>query len=310
MYDIKLFQKRAKEMAKIHENCLPMIEEFRRNKEFYIQMDKNIRSNIRFIEETYQIFNDSYEYINEINNTLNSLKGQMDNFYDEFNFEYYKNLQKIYDNFNKTNQISNQFALILIEFGWPPVLDIFSNQVEDIIKMYETEESKDKIEGEIGGLFVNFYTEERLKRKLDEWKNNELLNDRIYILKTAVEAHIKENYVLVVPTLLSQIEGIIADGFNHKGRMGGRKLKSYISKLTKNNRIDEFDDVVNKFLLNIVLVNFEHGKPINSSLSRHAILHGADKNYGTKKNSLKTIILFDYLQDAFSEKNEKLGVGI
>jgi len=38
---------------------------------------------------------------------------------------------------------------------------------------------------------------------------------------------------------------------------------------------------------------------LKSEISRHAILHGADVKYGTASNSLKTILCFDFLQDAF-----------
>ena len=40
----------------------------------------------------------------------------------------------------------------------------------------------------------------------------------------------------------------------------------------------------------------EHGKALQPDLSRHAILHGGDTNYGTELNALKVIMLIDYVQ--------------
>jgi len=60
-----------------------------------------------------------------------------------------------------------------------------------------------------------------------------------------------------------------------------------------------FDEAIQKYYLDIILAGFEHGTVPKSFLSRHAILHGGDTNYGNITNSLKSILLFDYLQDKF-----------
>ncbi|MDO9581022.1 MAG: hypothetical protein Q7J06_10740, partial [Bacteroidales bacterium] len=100
--------------------------------------------------------------------------------------------------------------------------------------------------------------------------------------------------------MLTQIEGVIVDGYCHKGWLGQDKLKRYIEKLYDlNSRTHNIDRVIKEILLNNILVNFLHGDRINSSLSRNAILHGADIEYGIPKNSLKTILLFNYLQRSF-----------
>jgi hypothetical protein len=72
-------------------------------------------------------------------------------------------------------------------------------------------------------------------------------------------------------------------------------VKSYISELLTDDSEFSFDAAVQLFYFEVVLANFEHGEQI-PFLSRHAILHGADVGYGTKSNSLRTILLFDYVQ--------------
>ena len=68
------------------------------------------------------------------------------------------------------------------------------------------------------------------------------------------------------------------------------KIKNYVSKISGSGSNDE---AFQRFINDIVLVHFEHGKAINSNLSRHAIMHGADKTYGNYLNSLKAILLFN-----------------
>ena len=44
-----------------------------------------------------------------------------------------------------------------------------------------------------------------------------------------------------------------------------------------------------------VFVKFQWGDPLSSSLSRHAILHGGDTDYATALNSVKALLLFDFV---------------
>lgn len=91
---------------------------------------------------------------------------------------------------------------------------------------------------------------------------------------------------------------MIADGFAHVGQMYPKKLKKYLNKLLCKDK-NSLDDAAKIFYYQKVLSPFEHGKKIDSFLSRHAILHEGDTNFGTVENSLKCILFFDYLQDKF-----------
>jgi len=81
--------------------------------------------------------------------------------------------------------------------------------------------------------------------------------------------------------------------------MDGKVQKEYFIKLLSKTEIYSYDQAIKTFLFNVILVGFEHGTIPKSFLSRHAILHGADTTYGTVTNSLKSILLFDYLQGKF-----------
>lgn len=130
---------------------------------------------------------------------------------------------------------------------------------------------------------------------LKDWAANPVTAPRIHILTAALEAHQEGRYVLSIPPLLAQLEGIIADGKQPQGgEMRQRTMKEYVAQLAEGD--DLIGAHISDFVSNIVLANFIRGQPI-PDLSRHAILHGAATTYGTELNSIKTILTFDYVQD-------------
>ena len=193
----------------------------------------------------------------------------------------------------------NKIPLILFQLGWPPFKKIPVIMMDYIIKEFEEKEISE-VKKEVDELITDYYEENKIINIAKSWRKNKELNNRIHILNSVIEAHIEEKYNLSIPAILPQIEGVIAESFCHEGRMYGKKLKNYIDLLLEDNYVNSFDESINSYIKRVVLVSFEHGKPINSNLSRHAILHGADIKYGTKINSLKAILLFNYIQDSLN----------
>ena len=95
-------------------------------------------------------------------------------------------------------------------------------------------------------------------------------------------------YYLVVPTLFVIIEGMIARGFNHKGQMSGGRLKEYINELISNHELNSLHQIINERML----VQFKHGMEVDSPISRHAIIHGGDINYGRETVALRLLLIF------------------
>ena len=144
-----------------------------------------------------------------------------------------------------------------------------------------------------------FYDEVQRTRMLNEWAANPKLTNRMRILRTAVAASVDGQFDVAIPALLAQLEGIIVDVFRHTGRMGGETYKEYVQRLS--GKDDFFGVQLDEFVGSIVLARFKHGDALDSDLSRHAILHGADTNYGTELNALKVIMLIDYVQGLANE---------
>ena len=60
-------------------------------------------------------------------------------------------------------------------------------------------------------------------------------------------------FYLVIPALFALIEGMIARGFQHKGRMNGKQLKEYINELLDGDETESLQEIINKRML----VSFE-----------------------------------------------------
>lgn len=195
--------------------------------------------------------------------------------------------------------IAHNFSFIMIEAKWPPLpsLDLYPSEMIQIIK-HHTDDA-DSIGSVIEEFVIGKYGDQEINSLLARWKQRAPLRKRIPILEEVIEAHNKGQYFVSIAALLPQIEGIIADGYGHCGELRGSQYKEFAKSLLNDKRKLSFDQMAEDFLLNIILVNFKHGQPLDSFLSRHAILHGGDVGYGTRANSLRCILLFDYLQNRF-----------
>lgn len=201
------------------------------------------------------------------------------------------------------------YATIMVEFEWPPDPNIFPEDALGIVQRYLTQD-RDAVEQYIEKTMLEHYTDEALANRLREWEAKEWFRHRIPLLRQAVEAHSEGRYVLSIPVLLAQTEGLIADGYGHKGVLGYKPrhgsskkdpptIAEYFDQHLREEGLFSFDEQVKQFFLEVVLSRFEHGAVPSYQLSRHAIMHGGDVNYGTVANSLRCILLFDYLQDRF-----------
>ncbi|MDZ4064433.1 MAG: hypothetical protein U1E22_07170 [Coriobacteriia bacterium] len=221
--------------------------------------------------------------------------------------EMFKNIQgdwgETYRRWKEQAERDIRFAEAMIALGWPPPPDLPTPVVDKILALTD-ELGCEAARSQVEGLISSYYTADRLAEKVAGWKGKQLLQRRMRILEKAVRAHVDGDYELSVPALVSQVEGIIADGYGHVGRMGGARYQKYIETHLQ---VDDPDDVdaataaaIKAFVAGQLLAEFEHGRPRASGLSRHAILHGGDTEYPTVENSLKTILLIDVLQDSFT----------
>lgn len=193
-----------------------------------------------------------------------------------------------------------KFKFLVLEFGFPPHYDLNIKQMRLIVKYYN-ENGKEKTDQLLTDFFVKLYSSEQMERFLENWEKIEWLNSRINILKEVIDCHKEGKYFSSVATLLPQIEGVIVYGNNASGFMSQKDIRNLVETSLNEETSFSLDDTVRLFYINVLQAGFEHGKVKKSFLSRHAILHGGDLEYGNELNSIRCIVLFDYLVNKFNE---------
>ncbi len=204
-----------------------------------------------------------------------------------------------FDEYLKMARLTHErFGTVMLELGWPPPGDLAQPFKMEIVQYYDANgpaAAKIWVEAKL----LDYYDTDQLKAMVEVWAGKPLLAKRLHIVSAAVEAHLQGKYVLSVPAILPQIEGLIADGFAHNGQMDGTQYKKYAASLLDPGSWLDYPAEINNFVTTQLLTAFKHGAAVGSDLSRHAILHGADTSYATEATSLKAILLFHSVQDAF-----------
>ncbi len=261
---------------------------------------KDLLKTAKKITEAYSSID--FELINQAANIQKSISAAIKSYLPEYKLlnevkktaeSFYKTVLETFHSAIKSKEENEKYAAIMIKSNWPPVIDFAWDVPRMIIEAYETTEfSEFRIE--LDNALLKFYDDEKIKEKLISWRDESFLNDRIHILEEIINSFLNGKFFLVVPVMLIQIEGLLGDYFNHIGRMTGNDVTNYLQSID-GKYLGSMYDAVKKHLSDYIYANFEWGSPITSFLSRHTILHGADKNYGTKMNAIKSILLFDFL---------------
>jgi hypothetical protein len=179
---------------------------------------------------------------------------------------------------------------MLLAIGWPPPGDLPAALVDEITRAYEAGNLSPQ---DVEDLFVRVYSADRVGEILAGWEKNERLAHRLQILREAIRAHVEGRYGLSIPTLIAQIDGVIAEAFAHEGWIDYKTIKAYVEVAF--GRGSRFDRAGAAFFLRVLFIKFNWGDSI-PKFSRHAILHGADVHYATAANSLRTILFLNQLQ--------------
>ena len=120
---------------------------------------------------------------------------------------------------------------------------------------------------------------------------------------------------LIIPTLITQIEGIQTEFMKQQGLTVNRnkicnlkgeflkddnnkdiKFDEYFRELTTH---DEFFDAMNDVFLNVLFQRTQPGEDYTSTIhfSRHKILHGENLNYGRKDYTIRCFMILDFLSE-------------
>jgi hypothetical protein len=215
-------------------------------------------------------------------------------------------VQPLAEQFDRTySEVVAPFVEIMIEEEWPPpAMEAPLNLRGMQVVVAARKAGASDVGRIIERLMLMNHDRGVLEAIADSWSQRYLLKRRNPILQSALRAHLDGEYFCSVPTLLSQVEGVVVDGFGHVDWLSPQRYSRYLESLVpdaggQDDLVSDFRRAMRVFHKNVVLANFIHGQPVQSALSRHAILHGADVDYGKEATSLKAILLVDALQDCF-----------
>ena len=169
---------------------------------------------------------------------------------------------------------------------------------------------------QINKLFIDYFSNNNYKELMDlvsSWKSNPLFQKRTKILSdcvTTLQVSKREFNAsnVVLPTLISQIEGILNSYVKKVGikRKGNKEWAIEFRNKTKDDDFLEFTELANDVLLDILFQGANEGKPLKTpfTFSRHKILHGEFTKYGRLDNVLRAFLILDFL-NFVSTKDEK-----
>ena len=276
------------------------------------------------IKNLDSIFNNSA--ISHAAMILNAIQPQISFWNDWLNnnrqiFKFYEDSNALWKNVRERYNISKKKALTCIKkYNWfiSPSMD--PSIVYNIVSICKSD-SKSKW-GDINHVFYDYFLENDCKNLdlfVDNWSSNPIFEGRMKIIRDCVEIiknHPKNvNFSnLVVPVLISQIDGIQMEFMNQRGLKvdkkkvvcdleGNRKkdehgqnikYRQYIRELTSN---DEFLDAMNDVFLDVLFQHTERGEDHKTSIkfSRHKIMHGEHFTYGRKYNVIRCFMILDFL---------------
>lgn len=180
----------------------------------------------------------------------------------------------------------------LMEHGW-----IFTPSMPMNIVRYVNEEAD--VETVINGLVNEYFTNELCSQLVDDLFEIDVFEKRREAIEEALSNHCDGRYYTAIPTFLAQMDGAYAEVFTNylfqaSKRKGAKRLRTDEDRFG-----DAIIDGLEKFLYEQVAQSTSVHDDVETNLGDHilcrnAVMHGLYLGYGTKENSIKTILLMDF----------------
>jgi len=183
----------------------------------------------------------------------------------------------------------------LVAVGWFPFLELMSGEFEKLISMCQSGFELDDDERAL----VEKFDETRLDRMFDRWMQRPHLKSRESILRSAVKNFKARDPVSVIKTVLTEIEGVLADAYfrahgEHTRRLP-KLLNFAVDLATEHGGKDTlyFPAEFAVYLRDYAFADFERGSA-NGTASRHAVGHGAlPADQYTMPRALQALLTLD-----------------
>lgn len=200
----------------------------------------------------------------------------------------------------ETNEVIDAFRAA----GWPIAPSMTREFKIHVVSLHQNGKTRYVSRSIIG--YYHRKDFDNLTKAVDGWAHNPIFAPRMHVFKAALKAHQKGDYVLSIPALFPQVEGILNEYVSENNlpvRVG--KIKRVYEAV-----LGDTEDVSLTVwaITNSLLYLFQHNiyaptsfeielkKSIkNRSITRHTVLHGIAPNYDSAVLSLKLLLLLDAL---------------
>lgn len=244
------------------------------------------------LEQPLLNFRNAFKHINKIYASKpkfeNPILEQLDNF------------KEIGERLKEYAEKTPEYFLLIAQHGW--FIDLESELNLPAKVAFEIQDDELETAKE---LMAEYY-----KENIDQIFNKLIKRhpNRKEILTQILSAYNNGNYSLLIPSVLTQVDGICFD-FTKKKFFIKEKMNIYLPQVTS-----ELEKSAGTFL-DLYLSPLQNQTPIMvreqdiskfpCHLNRHEILHGINTDYGTEVNSLKVISLLKYVSDLLTELDQK-----
>jgi len=237
-------------------------------------------------------FQKSFEHINKIYSSIPKFENPILKHLDTF--------KDIGERLKKYAEKTPEHFLLIAEHGW--FIDLESELSLPSRVAIKIQENELETANE---LLMDYY-----KTNLDRIFERLIIRhpNRKRILEQIKISFRAKNYDVLIPTVLTQVDGFCYDFTKRKFFIKERK-NNYLPQVTS-----ELEKSVGTFL-DLYLSPLQNQTPIMvrekdiskfpCHLNRHEILHGISTEYGTEMNSLKVISLLKYISDLLTDLDEK-----
>jgi hypothetical protein len=260
-----------------------------------LAMQKEIESTLALqkrLEQPLLNFQKSFEHINKIYSSIPKFENPI--------LEHLDTFKEIGERLKEYTEKTPEYFLLIAQHGW--FIDLESELNLPVKVAYEIKDDELETANE---LLIDYY-----KENLDQIFDRLIKRhpNRKEILTQILSAYENGNYSLLIPSVLTQVDGICFDFTKRKFFIKERNNK-YLPQVTS-----ELEKSAGTFL-DLYLSPLQNQTPIMvreqdiskfpCQLNRHVVLHGINADYGTEVNSLKVISLLKYVSDLLTDLDQK-----
>ena len=239
----------------------------------------------------------------------NSLKPQIDfwNKWAEQNKTIFESIGKFWEDFQKQYDVAESRAVgVLQKYKWfisPSLPTTF------VFRVMQLDKKRGRQDQAINKFYLDYFSQnqwENLEGMVLGWKDKPLLKRRMKILQNCVfmlknsSSKRANPTTVILPTLISQIDGLLSDYLRFKGIPWQR---SYVGKKNQfqanrsKTMTTRLDDLADDIFLNILFQKSQKAQPLETpfNFNRHKIMHGENTNYGRKNYLIRAFLIIDFL---------------